>query len=42
MRRPRRRFRGPWRPMLENLLLQGPCRIEPYVQVGEFRAKLKG
>jgi asparagine synthase (glutamine-hydrolysing) len=33
-------FRGPWRPMLEQIFLEGNCHIEAYLDMAKFRAQL--
>jgi asparagine synthase (glutamine-hydrolysing) len=34
-------FRGAWRPMVEDLLLCGSCRVGPYLCLPEFRARAR-
>ena len=34
-------LRGAWRPMVEDLLLSGDCRVRPYLRLDEFRMRLR-
>jgi asparagine synthase (glutamine-hydrolysing) len=34
-------FRGAWRRMIEDLLLSGSCKVEPYLRLNKFRPRLQ-
>lgn len=33
-------FQGPWRPLMQDLFLDGSCKIEPYLERARFRERL--